>query len=125
MIYLEWVSNNKHFNAVGITHHDSNISFNLKQKFSFTKMFVLILTIFVSKSFSSSIRLSEPLVVKTQDGQKYLYHPKLKPAYEKREQFGNTDYEESKHGCSWSKWGDFSACKPFGKKLNSLKISFL
>jgi len=79
-------------------------------------MFVLILTIFVSKSFSSSIRLSEPLVVKTQDGQKYLYHPKLKPAYEKTEQFGNTDYEESKHGCSWSKWGDFSACKPFGRK---------
>jgi len=78
-------------------------------------MLTAILTLLVSQSFSSSIRLSEPLVVKTQDGQKYLYHPKMKAAPGKNEQIGSTEEKFNSRSCSWSQWGDFSACKRIGK----------
>ena len=80
---------------------------------------MLLLLIFMSLTLSQGykITLNEPMIVKTQDGSKYLYHPKSddipvdEPGVRDNEDAESDDDDDDiSVECKWGKWGEFSSC---------------
>ena len=68
-------------------------------------MLLILLSITVSHGYR--ITLDQPMIVKTQDGSKYLFHPKSS-AEENQE----TESDDVVHGeCTWGQWGEFTNCE--------------
>ena len=100
-------------------------------------MFWLIWFLFTANSDAGSIKLKEPMIVHTNDGDKYLYNPsktdlktgekpqnrlsKLSENTESITELESIDLEMDKNEddtCTWGEWGEFTKCESIGEFRN-------
>ena len=102
-------------------------------------MFLLVWLLSVANSDAGTIKLKEPMIVHTNDGDKYLYNPtksdiktkqvevqnRISKLSEIAQSVAESDEEIQEDTCTWGEWAEFSKCESIAGELTHCHFPLL